>query len=410
MAQNRLSGINPQAYQGVEASSPPQFVYFKRDPTPQDYYNFDIGTIWLNRGVDPQRVWILVGLSKHVATWIELLTNAAGAIQFQTADGLQAIPNALGTLFMPGGTLITTRTAPNVNSVEIDVTNGADGQIIIGQGANPPVWGDLTSVGATIAITPDLTGPGTINLDVVGLPGAITYVEDVGAATPAADIINIVGDGVDITTTGAGNTVTISLINAGTTTTYHTDAGNAVPAANILNIFGDGVNIGTTGAGNTVTISFNGSITPYKSAFLYYRSTSGGYLTGDGTILTIVCPSRVFDVNGDFDGTTFTAPRTGIYYFRGQVFVEARQSGGPQTLYLQTMIVTPGRTFVANVTNITNQVWALNQYVAPQEIITSLNAGDHVIFQFSVSGGTKTTGYFSGQGLYGTIFSGFLIG
>ena len=38
------------------------------------------------------------------------------------------------------------------------------------------------------------------------------------------------------------------------TTTYVTDSGNAVPAANILNVIGD-ENITTSGSGNTITIS-----------------------------------------------------------------------------------------------------------------------------------------------------------
>ena len=42
-------------------------------------------------------------------------------------------------------------------------------------------------------------------------PGATNFVEDIGAATPIGNILNIVGvDG--ITTSGAGNTVTIGLV------------------------------------------------------------------------------------------------------------------------------------------------------------------------------------------------------
>lgn len=44
--------------------------------------------------------------------------------------------------------------------------------------------------------------------------GATSFVEDVGAAAPAAGVLNIIG-GVGIQTTGAGNTVTITATGAG---------------------------------------------------------------------------------------------------------------------------------------------------------------------------------------------------
>ena len=409
MAQNRLSGINPQAYQGVEASSPPQFVYFKKDPTPRDYFNFNIGTIWLNTDATPQRVWILVDLANHVATWIELLSGAGGAVQFQTADGLLAFPDVNGTLFVPGGTLITTKTAPNVNSVEIDITNGGQGQLIVGQGANPPVWGDLTSDGGTIIIDRNPVGhPGTINLEAAGAPGVTTYVEDVGNATAVADTLNIFGDGVNITTSGAGNTVTITLVNPGAVTTYHEDVGNAVPAAGILNILGDGVNITTAGAGNTVTISLAAPIVPFRSNFSYDHP--GVQLhpgTGDGTVVTVTFPNRIYDLNNDFDGvSTFTAPRTGIYFFRAQVLI---MFPFDRTAYLQTFIVTPTQNFVSNTTNVTNLIVAHTHYTATQDAIISLMVGDTVQFKFSISGGARDTTYSSLNSDYDCIFSGFLI-
>ena len=58
---------------------------------------------------------------------------------------------------------------------------------------------------------------------------ASTYVEDAGSATPAAGVLNIVG-GAGITTSGAGNTVTIT--NTGAGITWHIVAVNTVGLAN----------------------------------------------------------------------------------------------------------------------------------------------------------------------------------
>jgi hypothetical protein len=413
MGQNRLSGINPEAYMGVEASSPPQFVYFKRDPTTQDYYNFNIGTIWLNTITVPERIWILVNMAQHVATWVQLLTGAGGAVQFQTADGLQAVPDVTGTLFVPGGTLITTATAPNANSVEISVTNGGDGQIIIGQGANPPVWGDLTSVGGTVTITPDHTGP-AINLEVVGAPGATDYRGNdwpPNFATPAADILNIVGDGVNINTTGAGNTVTINLIQPGAGIAYHADNGvDAHPLGNVLNIVGDGVNTVTVGVGNSIGISLLAPIVPFRSAFSYRCSITPASQTGDGTVAVVLCPTIIFDLNGDFNGatSTFTAPRTGTYFFRGQVEMQIQGGGGPNQ-YLQTYMVSTTTTYVSNNVNWTN-IHMGGQFDAAHDVIMQLTAGNTVQFKYSVSGGAvKNISYQPGANGHNTTFSGFLI-
>jgi len=87
--------------------------------------------------------------------------------------------------------------------------------------------------------------------------GANTFPADVGVANEAGGVLNILGDG-NVTTTGAGNTITISL--AGTfSEQFNTDAGTATPAAGVIIIHG-GTNIGTTGAGNTVTINLDPSI------------------------------------------------------------------------------------------------------------------------------------------------------
>lgn len=59
-------------------------------------------------------------------------------------------------------------------------------------------------------------------ISVAGAGGSIQFDEDVGSALPAAGIVNIVG-GAGISTSGAGNTVTITATGAGYT--WNTVAG-----------------------------------------------------------------------------------------------------------------------------------------------------------------------------------------
>ena len=53
-------------------------------------------------------------------------------------------------------------------------------------------------------------------ISVAASGGATSFIEDVGAAAPVAGVLNIVG-GAGISTSGAGNTVTITAIGAGFT-------------------------------------------------------------------------------------------------------------------------------------------------------------------------------------------------
>ena len=84
----------------------------------------------------------------------------------------------------------------------------------------------------------------------------ILFVEDIGSAVPVANTLNIVG-GVGITTSGSGDTVTITAI-AGAGQTLTADSGGPIsPTAGNWNLFGSG-SITTSGAGSTITTQLTG--------------------------------------------------------------------------------------------------------------------------------------------------------
>lgn len=93
-------------------------------------------------------------------------------------------------------------------SVSASVT--ADGQLLIGSTVAPNIRvGLLTSLGGSISIT---VGAGTINLE-TGATTPITFMADSGAAVPAGNILNVFGTN-SISTSGTGNTLTITVANA----------------------------------------------------------------------------------------------------------------------------------------------------------------------------------------------------
>lgn len=81
-----------------------------------------------------------------------------------------------------------------------------------------------------------------------------------GAVGPTGGNIDVVGTGA-IVTTGNPATSTLTISIGGThADTYTCDVGSATPALSVLNVLG-GTNINTAGAGNTVTINLDAAIT-----------------------------------------------------------------------------------------------------------------------------------------------------
>lgn len=235
----RLNGLNPLAYLGVEPSTPPQMVQNDRRPTPQDYQNFTVGTLWFVRGTD--EIWALINKAANIASWT--LTMGGNAIEFLADDGNKAIP-ALSTLSVIGGPNIDTSAVPhsganliiglqddvNINgnftvaslvggdggvvrcdgSGLLQSSNGTNGQILVG-GGTQPTWANLTSSDASIAIT---NGPNSIDLIAVGGGGAGfagLIADDTNTATPNVDHkVEVVG-GDGLVTVAEPGKLTINL-------------------------------------------------------------------------------------------------------------------------------------------------------------------------------------------------------
>lgn len=98
---------------------------------------------------------------------------------------------------------------------------------------------------------------GPLNTEDLPPDVATSFVCNVGVATPAANLLNVLGAG-GATTTGIGNTITVTAA-ATDETTFVTDSGSAISINDSINVFG-GANINTAGAGDTVTIALDSDV------------------------------------------------------------------------------------------------------------------------------------------------------
>jgi hypothetical protein len=240
---NRVTGLNPLAYIGVESYTPPSIFQMDRDPRPSDSKGYRIGDIWFSGSGLATEVWFLVGLDNispiGKAFWTQI-GMGGGGLTFHTSTGTDATPNA-GIVNVYGGSNITTNAIIGVpqNTITIDLNphvvipgsltvsslgrgvvqtnnagvffsdNGASGQVIIGGGVKP-TWAYITSVDGSITI--DNTIPNGIGLSVTAGAGFSGLIDSLGnTAAPLANKVTVNGDLTFIRTNGITVANTLSV-------------------------------------------------------------------------------------------------------------------------------------------------------------------------------------------------------
>lgn len=241
----RLGGRNALAYVGVEPPQPPNLVVLPRPPTPTDSQNVNIGTFWVvpNPPSTPEQVWILVSLSKGVATWVQLYPGSGGGGANEFVEDV-GVANALaGVINVIGGassTFTNINTFGSGNTVEVRLNDtiqlpnttaaGATGALFLGGnsflhdfGANSTFVG--TFAGNLTHSSADNTGIGFDSLH---------------ALTTATDNTAIGSNALNALTTG-------NHCNA-----FGFNAGSSYTSSESHNIVID--NTGTLGESNTIRI------------------------------------------------------------------------------------------------------------------------------------------------------------
>ncbi len=302
---------------GVEAISPPMLVVLDQAPTANDT-DFNLGTLWVDTLNDA--AYLLTNLDGGTATWTQI-ASSTGTLLDLDADSGNATPS-LGTIDIAGGTEITT--SATGSTVTVGVTNGSNGQVMIGGGADA-AWANLASSGGSVTITNTANG---INLEAAGVAALTSLDSDSGTATPVAGVITIAG-GTNITTAGAAATLTINLdaspsvagsLTSGTTiasgTTITCGTGLTVSAGGIdstgtttLQDLGDGVVLSSAAGVLSDSAGNNGQVllgsTGSTPAWASITSSAGTVALTEGANTLNLETTSVLPINVQ-TGTTYT--------------------------------------------------------------------------------------------------------
>lgn len=114
----RLTGLNPLAYLGVEATSPGNIREVQRNPGPNDIQNFFVGDQVIVR--TNGTLWELIAINNNLATWVQLYP-AVGSVGIGTLAGDSGTATG-GTVTIAGGSNIGTSAAGSTVTVNLDNT------------------------------------------------------------------------------------------------------------------------------------------------------------------------------------------------------------------------------------------------------------------------------------------------
>lgn len=445
-----LNGLNPLSYQGVEPTSPSDFVTDVRDPvsgTTQDYQGWDVGDEWENRLTHD--VFKLVSKDGGVATWTKFVTGTGDITTLKDDSGTVIVPDITGSISVVGGELINT--VAGVNTLTVNLDQALDGQIPIAATGGATIFANIVA-GANVVVT---DGPNSVTISAAGGgAGDLTAIGNDGStATSAMGSMNILGvPGHTVTSGDLADTFTIDLPAALTAVDSLTNTNTAFAlntGTGALSISNDAsattVNLGTGAAAKTVTL---GSTTTTSKLDLKYgtndftlasatgtsvSATDGGIVTtprnpsffayiipelnvtGDSTIHfigSVTSMAEAYDIGGHFfpgDGAgnpaTYTIPVDGTYLFTWDLSAHINATGG---LEMQWYLYDGGNGFGTVVLPTRNRVagfYGVNNYIAmTSSVVKFFTAGTILTLAFVSGPGAKVDEAESG------FWSGCLIG
>lgn len=197
-----------------------------------------------------------------------------------------------------------------------------DGQLLIGSTASPHIKvGSLTSLGGTITIS---SGSGTINIE-AGASVPTSFVTNSGTATPAANILQVLGSSAlagtsPVSTSGATNVVTVKVqISQALAAADATKIGLSNFSNADFSVAATGfVTLSTTGAGKTITGDSGGALSPTSNNWNILggpgitTSGSGSTLTINNVVFIDTTATTLASDNGYFATAagTYTLPAT----------------------------------------------------------------------------------------------------
>ena len=206
--------------------------------------------------------------------------------------------------------------------------------------------------------------------------GASSFVEDFGIAAPVAGVIKISG-GAGITTSGAGNIITITNTGIATNLTFNTDSTPATSSGGVITFNGSG-GLLFSGSGSTVT----GTLAAIPNASLANSSvtvTAGTGLTGGGSVAL----GGTITLNATGSGTV-----TNVSGTAGQIDV----ANGTTTPVISIDAAYVGQTSITTLGTISTGTWAATTIAANHGGTGVANAVGSTI---TLGGALTTSGAFS---------------
>lgn len=131
--------------------------------------------------------------------------GGGGLITAHTDSGNAVVAASAITWAGSGGIINTTGSG---STVVTHLTDGPAGDLLIGGGGAGAAWAALTA-GTGVTLT-----PGVNSLTISAGAGSLTFDGDTGTATPAASVINLLGDTTLTKTVASGATITTSIKNS----------------------------------------------------------------------------------------------------------------------------------------------------------------------------------------------------
>lgn len=264
----RLTGRNALAYIGVEATTPPQMVTGKVDPTSTESSNFDIGTFWLTKPSNSAAtaLWLLGGIAQGVATWEQI--------------------------FPGGGSGVTT-----VNGTTNQITaSPTTGNIVLSIPNAFVAPGTITSIG-TLTASSNLTVAGTTTLSSLNTSGMV-----VNSSAGILSTVTTTNHAVQVGN-AAGQITSLALGTAGFVLTSNgagADPSFQASAANITSITGTANQVTVNPTTGAVIVSLPVAIIAPGSVTTTTSLTAGnGFTVSAGTItLTPLATSGIVVNNG----------------------------------------------------------------------------------------------------------------
>lgn len=395
---NKLTGVNPLAYMGVNPSTPPQLIVENFQPNTKLYRNMPIGTTWVVN--DPvNRVFEYWVLLNYVATSQPTTTPTA-------ANWVQVYPQggSGGSLEVPCDTGTATASAGilNINGDSNITTSGSGDTVVVDLNDNVSIVGTLASASLTTSGDIETTAGNLTVKDKITCEDLQVKALDGGVV-----VVDIDGN-MDTKYGAAGQVLLGTNIDGKPEFSYLTSNDNSITFV--------------TGSGS-LDLSASSSIACSKSFCFYqdaniplvvpydggsaYRTYSESYVLGTATGGELSASSPGFDksasafyAGGGTSGTPakFTAPATGVYYFYLSVLVGGLKGiggsyGYPVFYFVPGMVVTGSSAFNLESPNIPTLTasggvapsWMVDadQSLSIMNRMIPLTAGDEVTFRIT---------------------------